>query len=72
MECSRHSAVGKMEDGYSEGRGFEPVSGTLAFVGMKISNLQHAACCSGALLATLSRCMFLCEQDGKCLFHLNA
>ena len=55
MVCSRYTAVGKMEDCYSEGRGFEPVSGTLAFVDMKISNKHHAACCSRELLATLIR-----------------
>ena len=37
MVCSRYSTVGKMEN-YSECRGFEPVSGALAFVDTKISN----------------------------------
>ena len=37
-----NSAVGKMEDGYSEGRGFERVLGTFPFVDMKISNQHHA------------------------------
>ena len=49
-----------MEDCYSEGREFEPVSGALSFVGMKIPNQLHAACCSWALLATLIRFIFLC------------
>ena len=56
--CSRYSAVGMM-DCHSEGRDFEPVSGILAFEDKKMSNPYHAACCSGALLATLSRFMFL-------------
>ena len=40
---SRYSAVGKMQDFYSEVQGFEHVSGTLAFVDMKISNQPNAA-----------------------------
>ena len=64
MVCSHNSAVGKMEDCYSDGRGFESVSGTLPFVDMKISNQHHAACCSRALLATLIRFMFLCVFGG--------
>ena len=43
MVCSCYSAVGKMEDCYSECRGSEHVSGTVAFVDMKISNQHHAA-----------------------------
>ena len=31
-----------MEDCYSEGKGFERVSGTYAFVDMKVSNQYHA------------------------------
>ena len=67
MVCSRYSAVGKMEDCYSECRRFEHVSGTLAFVDMKISNQHHATCCSRALLATLSRFIFLCVWGMKML-----
>ena len=65
MVCSHYSAVGKMEDCYSEGRGSESVSGTLPSVDMKISNQHHAACCSRALLATLIRFMFLCVFGDK-------
>ena len=36
--CSGYSAVGMMEDYYSEGRGFEIVSGNFPFVDMKSSN----------------------------------
>ena len=63
MVCSRYSAVGNMGDCHSEGPRFEPVSGTFAFVDfvdIKISYQQQAACFSRALLATLSRFMFLC------------
>ena len=60
MVCSCYSAIGKMDGRSSEGRGFEPESGALLFVDMKISNQHHAACCSSALLATLSSFMFLC------------
>ena len=65
MVCSRYSSVGKMENCYSEGRGFEPVSGTLTFVDMKIYNQPHAACFLRAPLATLSRFMFLCAWGMK-------
>ena len=61
MVCNRYSAVGEMEDCYSEGRGFEPASGSLPFVDMKIST-QHNAACSRAILATrvsLCSCVFL-------------
>ena len=57
---SRCSAVGKIEGRCFEVRGFEPVSGTLLFADMKISNQSHTACCSSELLATLSCFMFLC------------
>ena len=57
--CSRYNAVVMMEDRYSEGREFEPVPGSLLFVGMEILNLLHAACCSIALLSMLIRFMFL-------------
>ena len=57
---SRYSAVVKTEDCYSEGRGFQIVSVNLRFVEIKISNQRHAAYCLRALLATLSRFMFLC------------
>ena len=45
MVCNRYSAVGEMEDCYSEGRGFETASGSLPFVDMKISTQHNAACC---------------------------
>ena len=64
MVCNRYSAVSKMEDCYSESRRFEPVSGALLFVEMKISNPPFAACFSRALLATLSRFTFLCVFGG--------
>ena len=51
MVCSRYSAVGKMEDCYSEGRKSESVSGTLPFVDIKIYSQNHATCCSRAFLA---------------------
>ena len=35
------------------------MSGNLPFVDIKFSNKHHAACCSRALLATLSRFLFL-------------
>ena len=60
MVCSRYSTVGRIEDCYSEGRGFKPVSGNLQFVDIKISHQRHAACCSRAILATLGRFVFLC------------
>ena len=63
--CSGYSAVGKMEDCYSEGRGFERVSGTLPFVDIKISKQHLVACCSRALLATLSCFVFLCVRRMK-------
>ena len=53
MVCNGYSAVGEMEDFYSEGRGFEPASGSLPFVDMKISTQHNAACYSRAILATL-------------------
>ena len=52
MVFSRYSAVGKMEDCYSESGGFEPVSSTLPFVDMKSSNEHNAAWCLRALLVT--------------------
>ena len=42
MVCGSYSAVCKMVDCYSEGKGFELVSGTYAFVDMKISIQHHA------------------------------
>ena len=66
MICSRYSTVGRMEDCYSEGRGFKPVSGKLPFVDMKISNQHHAAC-SRAFLATL-----ICLCSCVCLGYENA
>ena len=62
MVCNRYSAVGEMEDCYSEGRGFEPASGSLPFVDMKISIQHNAASCSRAILATrvaLGSCLCL-------------
>ena len=46
------------------------MSGNLLFVEMKISNPPHAACCSRALLATLSRFIFLCVWGMKMLILL--
>ena len=60
MVYSRYSAGGKMEDCYSEVQEFETVLGTLTFVDIKFSNQQRVACCSRALLATLSLFMFVC------------
>ena len=45
VACGIYSAVGKMEDCYSEDRGFECVSGTFPFVDMKISNQRHVPVC---------------------------
>ena len=60
MVGSRYRAVGKVEDCYSAVQEFETVSGTLTFVDIKISNQHPVACCSRALLATLSLFMFVC------------
>ena len=49
-----------MEDCDSEVQEFEPMLGTLPFVDLKISNQQPVACCSRALLATLSLFLFVC------------
>ena len=49
-----------MEDCNSEVQEFETVSGTLTFVDINISNQHPVACCSRALLATLSLFMFVC------------
>ena len=57
---SRYSAGGKMEDCYSEVQELETAWGTLTFVDIKISNQHPVACCSRALLATLSPFMFVC------------
>ena len=54
-----------MNDCQSGGRGFELVSGTLIFVDMKISDQHHLAGCSRALLATLSRPMFIIVLEIK-------
>ena len=70
MVCSCYSTVGQMKNCYSECRGFEPVSGTLIFVDIKISNKNNAACCSRALLATLSCFIFLCVWGMKMLILL--
>ena len=69
MVCSRYCAVGTMNDCQSGGRGFELVSGTLIFVDMKTSNQHHSAGCSRALLATLSRSMFLFVLEIKMQIH---
>ena len=61
---SRYSAGGKMEDCYTEVQELETASGTLTFVDIKISSQHPVACCSRALLATLSLFMFVCEFDG--------
>ena len=60
MVGSRYRPVGKVEDCYSAVQEFETVSGTLTFVDIKISNQHPVACCSRALLATLSLFMFVC------------
>ena len=62
--CSRYSAVGKMEDCYSDVRGSETVSGTLPIVDVKVSNQHHDACCSRARLATLIRFIILSVFGG--------
>ena len=60
MVGSRYRAVGKVEDFYSAVQELETVSGTLTFVDIKTSNQHPVACCSRALLATLSLFMFVC------------
>ena len=57
---SRYRAVGKVEDCYSAVQELETVSGTLTFVDIKIFNPHPVACCSRALLATLSPFVFVC------------
>ena len=47
MVCSYYNTVGKMEDCFSEGRGFDPESGTLLFVERKSSIQRLSAFCSG-------------------------
>ena len=57
-----------MEDWYSEDREFEPVSGTFPFVDKKISNQNHAVCCSRVILATgvgLCSCVCLADENGN-------
>ena len=54
--CSGYSAVGMMEDYYSEGRGFEIVSGNFPFVDMKSSNQHHPAWCSRAIATRVGLC----------------
>ena len=43
MVNSGYSGIGEMEDCYSEGRGFKPVSCSFPFADKKISNQEHAA-----------------------------
>ena len=67
MVSSDYSAVGKLEDWYSGGRGIEPVAGTIPCVDMKVSNQHPVACCSRAVLATrVAYCSCVCLGDEKC------
>ena len=54
--CIGYSAVGKMEDYYSEVQGFEIVSATFPFVDMKISSQHHPAWCSRAIATRVGLC----------------
>ena len=49
MICSGYNVVDMIEDCYSEGRGFETVTGTLSFLDIRISNQHNFVCCSRAL-----------------------
>ena len=71
VACSNYSAVGKMEECYSESRGFEQVSGTLLFVDMKIAHQHHATrvafCCRMCVCVCVGVCVcVLALNNGNC------
>ena len=66
MVCSGYSAVGKMDDCYSEGRGFATLSGTFPFADIKISStISCLAFESNSCDASLCMFLFVCLGHEK-------
>ena len=60
-----------MEDCFSEGRGFDPESGTLLFVDMKFSNQHHSGFCSGFSWSVESFYVAVCFRKNALILYVK-